>query len=175
MDFVTFLPTHFVPYLGYQAIEQLNFTSVYAKTSSLDAAVSYRAIRTKPSLDSYFCRTRSIHHQNFYHQLTRHKLITDLDHYFPKYYVDWKCKFCICHPGRINEHNHCLAGSSNHRKLYYAPRPAKQSKVGQGAFYFFPYSDLYQVTTVPLFKVTIFNAHISSIGSHFLTARVLVY
>ena len=30
---------------------------------------------------------------------------------------------------------------------YYAPRPAERSDAGRGAFYFFPYSDSYQVTT----------------------------
>ena len=58
---------------------------------------------------------------------------------------------------------------------YYAPRPAERSKVGRGAFYFSAHSDLYQVTTGELFKVTMYTAHISSNGSHFLTGRVLVY
>ena len=58
---------------------------------------------------------------------------------------------------------------------YYPPRPAEQSEAGQGAFYFSPHSDLYQVTTRELFKVTMYTLHISSNGSHFLTAWLLVY
>ena len=120
-----------------------NLTSTYAKTPDQDNANSYYAIQNNVQLGqlllflmTYFnysstlcltftsvfltsCklyRNRSIHHQNFYHQLTDQKLITELDHYFPKYYVDWKCKLLICRPGQINEHNHCLAGSSNQVK-----------------------------------------------------------
>ena len=59
--------------------------------------------------------------------------------------------------------------------FYYTPRPAERSDAGRGSFYFPPHSDLHQVTTVSLFKVTMFTVHISSIGSHFLTARILVY
>ena len=44
---------------------------------------------------------------------------------------------------------------------YYAPSSAEQSEAGWGAFYFSPYSDLYQVTTWELFKVTMYTAHIS--------------
>ena len=58
---------------------------------------------------------------------------------------------------------------------YYPPRPAERSEAGQGAFYFSPHSDLYQVTTRELFKVTMYTLHISSNGSHFLTAWLLVY
>ena len=31
--------------------------------------------------------------------------------------------------------------------VYYAPRPGERSEAGQGAFYFSPHSDPYQVTT----------------------------
>ena len=38
-----------------------------------------------------------------------------------------------------------------------------------------PHSDSYQVTKGELIKVTMYSAHINSNGSHFLTAKVLVY
>ena len=54
--------------------------------------------------------------------------------------------------------------------------PAQPSKAGLGRVHFYlPYSDLYQVTTMALFKVTMFTAHISSNRSHFLTAGFLMY
>ena len=40
---------------------------------------------------------------------------------------------------------------------YYAPHPAERSEAGWGAFYFSPHSDLHQVATVALFKVTMFT------------------
>ena len=40
------------------------------------------------------------------------------------------------------------------------PSHAKQS--WGGAFYFLPYSESYKVTTVAVFKVTMFTAHMSS-------------
>ena len=56
--------------------------------------------------------------------------------------------------------------------------PTQQSKarLGGGVHYIFlEYSNFYQVTTVALFKVTMFTALISSNGSHFLTAGFLAY
>ena len=69
----------------------------------------------------------------------------------------------------------CLMFNFTWRLVYYAPLPAKQSEAGRVAFYFSAHSDFYQVTTVELFKVTIYTAHISSNGSHLLTAWFLVY
>ena len=62
-------------------------------------------------------------------------------------------------------------------RCYYAPRPAPPSEamLGWVPFYFCENSDLYQVTTGELLKVTKYTALISSNGCHFLSAWVLVY
>ena len=62
-----------------------------------------------------------------------------------------------------------------HKMTYYAPRPVERSKAGQGAFYFSAIQICTRLQQGELFKVTMYTAHISSNGSHFLTARVLVY
>ena len=102
-------------------------------------------------------------------------LLTNL-YFAGVYQLQFLCVVCLSCPGRGGELTYIHMGQKDKDGYYYyAPRPAEQSKAGQGAFYFLAHSGLYKVTTVVLFKVNMFTAHIISIGSHFLTARVLVY